>query len=43
MVAASELNINTSASAAQMAAEIFGPNVPILSASYTGDPLSSGI
>lgn len=43
MVAASELNINTSASAAQMAAEIFGPNVTILSASYTGDPLSSGI
>ncbi|WP_428927188.1 Hint domain-containing protein [Marinibacterium sp. SX1] len=43
MVAASELDINTSASAEEMAAEIFGPNVQILSASYTGDPNSSGI
>ena len=43
MVAASELNIDTSATAEEMAEEIFGPDVVIISASYTGDNLSSGI
>ncbi|MEM8731435.1 MAG: Hint domain-containing protein [Pseudomonadota bacterium] len=43
MVAASELPIDTSALAEDMAAEIFGSDVTIISATYTGDPLSSGI
>lgn len=43
MVAPSELSINTGASATQMAQTIFGDGVTVLSASYTGDPLSSGI
>ncbi|MBB97762.1 MAG: 2,3,4,5-tetrahydropyridine-2,6-carboxylate N-succinyltransferase [Rhodobacteraceae bacterium] len=43
MVAASELNINTSATADQMAEEIFGPDVVIISANYYGDNQSSGI
>ena len=43
MVAASELPINTSATATQMANEIFGNGVSVVSASYTGDNRSSGI
>lgn len=43
MVAASELPINTSANATQMANAIFGDGVTVVSASYTGDNRSSGI
>ncbi|WP_137702517.1 choice-of-anchor L domain-containing protein [Marimonas lutisalis] len=43
MVAASELPINTKASAMQMAETIFGDGVTVVSASYTGDSRSSGI
>ncbi len=43
MVAASELPIDTSATAMQMAQEIFGAGVNVVSASYTGDSRSSGI
>ncbi|MBO9476829.1 Hint domain-containing protein [Shimia sp. R11_0] len=43
MPTATELNINTSATAQQMANEIFGDPSRIVSADYTGDPLSSGI
>lgn len=43
MVAASELPINTSATATQMANEIFGDGISVVSASYTGDNRSSGI
>ena len=43
MVAASELPINTGASALQMAQEIFGAGVTVVNASYTGDNRSSGI
>ena len=43
MVAASELAINTNASATQMAETIFGDGVTVVSASYTGDNRSSGI
>ncbi len=43
MVAASELPINTGASAIMMADEIFGNGVTVVSASYTGDNRSSGI
>jgi len=43
MVTASELPINTGASATQMAQEIFGNGVTVVSASYTGDNRSSGI
>ncbi len=43
MVAASELPINTSATAMQMANTIFGSGVVVNSASYTGDSRSSGI
>ncbi|UYV37902.1 Hint domain-containing protein [Rhodobacteraceae bacterium D3-12] len=42
MVAASELPINTGASATQMAQTIFGEGVTVVSASYTGDYRSSG-
>ncbi|MFK7754053.1 MAG: Hint domain-containing protein [Sedimentitalea sp.] len=42
-MAASELPINTSATATQMAQEIFGDGVTVVSASYTGDSRSSGI
>ncbi len=42
MVSASELPINTSASATQMAQTIFGDGVTVVSASYTGDYRSSG-
>lgn len=41
MVAASELPMNTSASATQMAQTIFGDGVTVVSASYTGDYRSS--
>lgn len=43
MVTASELNIDESATAVEMAQEIFGSGVTIVSASYSGDDLSSGI
>ena len=43
MVAASELSIDRNASAAEMAQEIFGDGVTIVSASYDGDNRSSGI
>lgn len=43
MATATELNINTSATATQMAEEIFGDGVTVTSASYSGDDLSSGI
>lgn len=43
MVAASELNIDTSASAMAMAQNIFGDNVQINSASVTGSGYQSGI
>ncbi|MDE4172982.1 Hint domain-containing protein [Phaeobacter sp. PT47_59] len=43
MVAASELNYNLNASADEMAEEIFGPGVTVVSASYSGDSRSSGI
>jgi hypothetical protein len=43
MVQGVELGYNTSASAMQMANTIFGPGVTVVSASYTGDPDSSGI
>lgn len=43
MVAASELPINTGATATEMAETIFGDGVTVVSASYTGDNQSSGI
>lgn len=43
MATASELPINEGASALQMAQEIFGDGVTVVSASYTGDSRSSGI
>jgi hypothetical protein len=43
MVAANRLPVNTNASATQMANEIFGDGVTVVSASYTGDSRSSGI
>ena len=43
MVAANRLPVNTGASATQMANEIFGDGVTVVSASYTGDARSSGI
>ena len=43
MVAASELTINTNASAIMMADAIFGDGVNVVSASYSGDNRSSGI
>ena len=43
MVTASELSINENASATQMAQEIFGDGVQVVSASYSGDRRSSGI
>ena len=43
MVAGVELNIDDSATAIQMAETMFGDGVQVLTASYTGDPDSSGI
>ncbi|MBL4768389.1 MAG: Hint domain-containing protein [Rhodobacteraceae bacterium] len=43
MVAASELSINQNANATQMAQEIFGDGVTVVSATYSGDKKSSGI
>ena len=43
MVAASELPINTSASALQMAQTIFGDGTTVSSASYSGSSYSSGV
>ena len=42
MATATELAINSSATALDMANAIFGPGVTVVSASYTGDPLSAG-
>lgn len=43
MVSAVELPVNTSATALEMAEEIFGAGVTVVSATYSGDALSSGI
>lgn len=43
MATATELNVDTNATAQQMAEEIFGDGVTVTSASYSGDALSSGI
>lgn len=43
MVAASELAINTSASATAMANEMFGAGVTVVNASYTGAAAASGV
>lgn len=43
MVAASELAINTTATATQMADAMFGSGVTVVSATYSGDTHSSGI
>ncbi len=43
MVAASALSINSNSNALAMANEIFGTGVTVVSASYSGDRLSSGI
>ena len=43
MAVGQELNINSNASAMQMAETIFGPGVTVQSASYSGDRVSSGI
>ena len=43
MATATELTIDTSASAMDMAQTIFGDGVQVLSATYTGDPNASGI
>lgn len=43
MATGQELPINTSATALQMAQSIFGPGVTVQSATYSGDPVSSGI
>lgn len=43
MATATELNIDSTATAIQMAEEIFGDGVEVRSASYSGDNLSSGI
>ncbi|SHH13838.1 Hint domain-containing protein [Marivita hallyeonensis] len=42
MPIATELPINTAATALDMANEIFGSGVTVVSATYSGDPLSSG-
>lgn len=43
MAIANELAINTAASALDMANEVFGAGIEILTASFTGDAVSSGI
>lgn len=43
MVRATQLPVNTNASATQMAETIFGDGVTVVGASYTGDRDSSGI
>ena len=43
MVAATELPIDTTASAMQMAEAMFGSGIQIVDATYVGDPVSSGI
>lgn len=43
MATASELNINTNASAMDMANQVFGAGIDLKSASYSGDAQSSGI
>ncbi|MEO0752723.1 MAG: choice-of-anchor L domain-containing protein [Pseudomonadota bacterium] len=43
MVAGVELPINRTATAEQMAENIFGDSVEVVDATYTGDPDSSGI
>ena len=43
MVNASKLPVDTAASAMKMAETMFGSGIKVVDASYTGDPLSSGI
>ncbi|WP_430463904.1 Hint domain-containing protein [Tabrizicola sp.] len=43
MPIANELTINTTATAMDMAQAIFGDGITVLSATFTGDPLASGI
>jgi Ca2+-binding RTX toxin-like protein len=43
MAIATELNINTAATAMDMANAIFGPGITVSTASYSGDAASSGI
>ena len=43
MATADELNIRTDATADEMAAELFGDGIQILTANYSGDDASSGI
>ncbi|UWQ55465.1 Hint domain-containing protein [Leisingera caerulea] len=43
MATATELNVDTNATAQQMAEEIFGDGVTVTTATYSGDALSSGI
>jgi hypothetical protein len=43
MVNASKLPVDTTASALKMAETMFGPSIKVVDASYSGDPLSSGI
>jgi len=43
LVQASELSVDTSVTASQMADAIFGDGIEVIDASYTGDPVSSGI
>lgn len=43
MVQATKLPVDTSADATQLAETMFGPGVTLVSATYTGDPISSGI
>ena len=43
MVQATKLPVDTSVSATQLADNMFGDGVQLVSATYTGDPLSKGI
>ena len=43
MATANELNINTDATADEMAAELFGDGIQVLTSSYSGDTAASGI
>jgi hypothetical protein len=43
MVDATELPIQTGVDASTLAQTMFGPGIQVVSATYTGDPLSAGI
>ncbi|MGB0507533.1 MAG: choice-of-anchor L domain-containing protein [Pikeienuella sp.] len=43
MATAAQLNIDTTATAIEMAENVFGPGVTVVTATYNGDDLSSGI